>query len=102
MLSFVVLMSCGSQPPPPTSGVPYRLYTHCGVIYADFEGTRYYADPPSSDGNGNPLPGWNNPYDDGTMTVIDANTVLFTDSRGNRAQFSTHPASGIPTIYPCS
>jgi hypothetical protein len=98
MLLFV--LACGQQPPPQNL-VAYRLYTHCGVLYADFQGKRYYADPPVSDGNSNPGPGWGNPDDYGTMTVVDANTVVFTDPAGNRARFTTRPASGIPTIYPC-
>jgi hypothetical protein len=100
MLLAFVLTACG-QAPPPQNGVAYRLYTHCGVLYTKFEGEWYYADPPVSDGSGNPTRGWNNPYDDGTMTRIDAGTILFTDPAGNRARFTTHPAYAIPTILPC-
>ena len=93
--------ACSVEQSKAPNEVAYRLYTHCGVLYADLNGTRYYADPPLSDGSGNPPRAWSNPYDDGTLTVVDANTVVFSDSAGNRAAFTTHPASGIPTIYPC-
>jgi len=81
--------------------VGYRLYTHCGVLYADLNGTRYYADPPLSDGHGDPPRGWGNPFDEGTLTIVDANTIDFNDPARNHARFTTHPASGIPTIYTC-
>jgi hypothetical protein len=99
LLVWLAASACGAQPAP--KSVAYRLYTHCGILYADLYGTRYYADPPVSDGNSNPTRGWGNPYDEGTLTEVDANTVVFTDPAGNRATFRTHPASGIPTIYPC-
>jgi hypothetical protein len=79
----------------------FRLYTHCGIIYADFNGQRFYADPVLGDGNGNPPGGWGNPFDDGTMTLVTATTAVFSDHAGNRAVFSTHPLAGIPTIYMC-
>jgi len=106
-LGTLVTFSCSGggavavTPSPSVVTTAYRLYTHCGVLYLDLNGTRYYADPPVSDGNGNPGPGWGNPFDNGTVTVVDANTVVFTDPSGNRARFTAHPASGIPTIYPC-
>src|SRR5689334_13668570 len=50
--------------------VPYNLYTHCGIDYVQV-GNRYYVvTPPLSDGSGNPPPGWGNPYQPGTLTVI--------------------------------
>jgi hypothetical protein len=79
-----------------------QLYTHCGVLYADFDGKNFYADPILDDGNGNPPNGWGNPYDNGTMTLKDQNTGLFMDGSGHCAWFSTHPRSGIPTIAICS
>ncbi len=99
VIFLVMLSACG--PSQAAAGTPYRLYTHCGVVYADFDGRRFYAEPPAGDGSGNPPPRWGNPYDDGTMTLLDPDTAVFTDPAGNRAVFSTHPARGIPTIYPC-
>jgi hypothetical protein len=82
--------------------VQYNLYTHCGVTYADFDGKRFYADPPLNDGNGNPPRGWANPSDGGFMILRDADTAVFVDGSGHRADFSTHPRSGVPTIRICS
>ena len=58
--------------------VPYNLYTHCGIDYAQV-GNRYYeATPPLSDGSGNPPPGWGNPYQPGILTVISPTQAVFT------------------------
>jgi hypothetical protein len=75
--------------------VPYRLSTHCGIHYTRFEGKWYYADP------ANPHGTWPNPEDIGTMTRIDSDTIVFKDPAGNRAVFTTHPKSPIPTIQGC-
>ena len=101
LVLWLAAAGCGNRHLEAPNGVAYRLYTHCGVLYADLNGTRYYADPPLSDGSANPPRGWGNPFDDGTLTVVDANTVDFKDPAGNHARFSTHPASGTPTIYLC-
>ena len=74
--------------------VPYNLYTHCGIDYAQV-GNRYYeATPPLSDGSGNPPPGWGNPYQPGTMTVISATQAVFTDKAGHRVVFTLVPSGG--------
>jgi hypothetical protein len=90
------------RPTPVGQSIAYRLYTHCGIRYAEFGGTRFYADPPLDDGNGNPPGGWGNPFDDGTLTLVDPASVVFTDSVGNYAVFSTHPHGGVPKIEICS
>ena len=82
--------------------VSYQLDTHCGIRYADFNGKRFYADPPLDDGNGNPPRGWGNPSDDGLLILRDSDTAVFIDLSGNRADFSTHPRSGVPIIEICS
>lgn len=43
-------------------GTPYELLTHCGIREARIGSTYYLADHPLSDGQGNPPPGWGNPY----------------------------------------
>ena len=74
--------------------VPYNLYTHCGIDYAQV-GNRYYeATPPLSDGSGNPPPGWGNPYQPGTVTVISATQAVFTDTAGHRVVFPLVPSGG--------
>jgi hypothetical protein len=103
-----VLAGCESTPSPaappsPTTAagrttspkpVPYNLYTHCGIDYAQV-GNRYYeATPPLSDGSGNPPPGWGNPYQPGTMTVISPTQAVFTDKAGHRVVFTLVPSGG--------
>jgi hypothetical protein len=79
---------------PPPQLVPYNLYTHCGIDYAQV-GNRYYeATPPLSDGSGNPPPGWGNPYQPGTMTVISPTRAVFTDKAGHRVVFTLVPSGG--------
>jgi hypothetical protein len=83
--------------------VPYNLYTHCGIDYAQV-GNRYYeATPPLSDGSGNPPPGWGNPYQAGTLTVISPTQAVFTDTAGHRVVFTLTPsASGRTTAPVCA
>ena len=103
-----VLAGCESTPSPaappsPTTAaatttapkpVPYDLYTHCGIDYAQV-GNRYYeATPPLSDGSGNPPPGWGNPYQPGTMTVLSPTQAVFTDKAGHRVVFTLVPSGG--------
>jgi hypothetical protein len=74
--------------------VPYNLYTHCGIDYVQV-GNRYYeAAPPLSDGSGNPPPGWGNPYQPGTLTVISPTQAVFTDKAGHRVVFTLVPPGG--------
>jgi hypothetical protein len=74
--------------------VPYNLYTHCDIDYVRV-GNRYYeATPPLSDGSGNPPPGWGNPYQAGTLTVISTTQVVFTDKAGHRVVFTLVPSGG--------
>ncbi len=74
--------------------VPYNLYTHCGIDYVQV-GNRYYeATPPLSDGSGNPPPGWGNPYQAGTLTVISPTQAVFTDKAGHRVVFTLVPSGG--------
>ena len=101
-----VLAGCESTsspaaPPSPAAAttmapkpVPYDLYTHCGIDYARV-GNRYYeATPPLSDGSGNPPPGWGNPYQPGTLTVISPTQAVFTDTAGHRVVFTLVPSGG--------
>jgi hypothetical protein len=83
--------TAGTAAPKP---VPYNLYTHCGIDYVQV-GNRYYeATPPLSDGSGNPPPGWGNPYQPGTLTVISPTRAVFTDKAGHRVVFTLVPPGG--------
>jgi len=73
----------------------YQLLTHCGIHYTHFEGSWYYADPPNPPGT------WSNPFDVGTITRIDKDTIVFADAAGNRAVFTAHPTYAIPTLQGC-
>ena len=103
-----VLVACGSAASPAAAPaapkpVPYNLYTHCGIDYARV-GNRYYeATPPLSDGSGNPPPGWGNPYQSGTLTVISPTQAVFTDTAGHRVVFTLVPSGpGRTTARVCS
>jgi hypothetical protein len=71
---------------PTTSGArgkPYRLYTHCGVGWARIDGTFWRATKPLSDGNGNPPPGWADPFQEGTLTMRNRTTAEFSSPAGS-------------------
>jgi hypothetical protein len=63
----------------------YRLYTHCGIEWALIDGAYWHADRPLSDGHGNPPSGWGNPFQDGTLILLDQSTATFTASAGSVA-----------------
>jgi hypothetical protein len=101
------LAACGSQPArlagpalpslasagAHAAAQPYQLYTHCGIDDARI-GDRYFeAVHPLSDGQGNPPPGWGNPYQPGTMTTLSPTTVVFRDRAGHRVQFRLRPGA---------
>lgn len=113
MLVLLVLTACGASPggaatPPANPSVavaqstPYSLYTHCGILSVEVNGHTYYAQPPLGDGSGNPPPGWGNPYDDGTLTMVDVHRAKFRDPAGNTATFTDTPVGATPTIPICS
>ena len=65
---------------------PYQLYTHCGIYEARI-GNRYFeAVHPLSDGQGNPPPGWGNPYQQGTMTLLPPAGAVFRDRACQQAE----------------
>jgi hypothetical protein len=77
--AFVVVVgSCGAHP---AAGKPYELMTHCGIEWANIEGTFWRAEHPLSDGHGNPPPGCGNPFQSGTLTLTGA-TARFTSRAG--------------------
>ena len=82
--------------------VPYDLYTHCGIYYARI-GNRYYAAArPLSDGSGNPPPGWGNPYQAGTMTLVSPTEAVFTDKAGHRVVFDMKPPGAKSIASVCA
>ena len=107
----IVLAACGSGPAAPVttpaapstpaaaataaagSPQPYQLYTHCGIDEARI-GNRYFeAVHPLSDGQGSPPPGWGNPYQQGTMTLLSPAGAVFRDRAGHQVQFRLRPGA---------
>jgi len=100
----VVLAACGSGlasqaalPARPSTAAgpaqPYQLYTHCGIDEARI-GHRYFeAAHPLSDGQGNPPPGWSNPYQQGTMTLLSPAEAVFRDHAGHQVHFRLRPGA---------
>ena len=89
----VALAGCGSSSIPakatakatPMSshaGKPYELYTHCGIEWAKIRGTFWRSTRMLSDGNGNPPPGWGNPFQAGTLTFASPSTAKFSSTAG--------------------
>jgi hypothetical protein len=85
----IVLSACGtttSAARPATSvhrREAYRLYTHCGIHWAKIDGRFWRATRPSSDGSGNPPQGWNNPFEEGTLTFTNPSTAEFSSPAGD-------------------
>ena len=80
-------------------GVPYPvdLYTHCGVFGIDIGGIWFAADPPLVEGAGNPPPGWGNPYQPGTLTLLTADEAVFGDDAGHEVRLrADEPARPAP------
>jgi hypothetical protein len=86
----IVAAGCGSNAtsqspknPNTHAGTAYRLYTHCGIEWARIDGTFWRATHTLSDGNGNPPRGWGNPYQAGTLTMLNPTTADFTSPPGS-------------------
>ncbi|MFF2246566.1 hypothetical protein ACFVTM_20615 [Arthrobacter sp. NPDC058130] len=74
------------------SGVPFALFTHCGIYEARVQDTFFVADRPLDDGQGNPPAGWDNPYQSGTITVTGSQAVFHDDS-GHTVTFHERPGA---------
>ena len=105
-VTFVVAMvvsGCGSgrvvpptlaeqEKPPYAEGVEvgkkydYVLHTHCGIIQAQIDGTRWEADPPLVRDVAAPPPGWGNPWTGGTLRLLSKDKAEFVDG-DDRATF---------------
>lgn len=83
-------VGCGSQMASHASSVaapatsrPYALYTHCGIEWTKIDGTFWRATRRLSDGNGNPPPGWGNPFQRGTLVFLNSTTARFESAAGS-------------------
>jgi hypothetical protein len=86
-------------------GVAYafRLYTHCGLDLpegVDFDSSFWDPVGTASDGNSNPPPGFGNPFDTGTMTLISTNVAEYHGHSGIVFRFTRHPSRSV-VGFPC-
>jgi hypothetical protein len=92
------LVACGGGPATQSAGhvraaatagslQRYQLYTHCGINEARIGNHYFEAVHPLSDGQGNPPPGWGNPYQPGTMTLLSPAMAVFRDQAGHHVRF---------------
>jgi hypothetical protein len=88
-----------AAPPEVGSSRPFDLYTHCGVLGADIDGVWFAADPPLTDGDGNPPDGWGNPYQPGTLTLASSTEAVFRDDAGHEVVLRAVEDSARPR--PC-
>ena len=64
----------------------HEVSTHCGVIWTEFDGRNWVADPPlTGEGNLGPPPGWKGPSEVGTIRLVDEHSALFESRDGNRS-----------------
>ena len=78
---------------PVTVGVRYLyvLRTHCGILSGYFAGRLWRANPPLSDGSGNPPRGWDNPEALGTMRLVSIDLAEFRQNKELVARFTPAP-----------
>jgi hypothetical protein len=112
----IILTACGSGPaaqvtpsarPSATAAAgvgapqPYQLLTHCGIDWARIGNRDFEAVHPLSDGQGNPPPGWGNPSQPGTMTLLSPSRAVFRDHAGHQVYFRLRPGA-TAFSHPCA
>lgn len=89
--------------PAAVAGVDYpiSIYTHCGLDRSriDFDGSFWDPVGETSDGQGNPPAGYDNPYDRGTIRLLPDGTSEFTSSQGVGLRLERF--SGARSFEPC-
>ena len=82
-------------------GIPYALYTHCGINELSIGG-KYFQRVGGSltDGSGNPPMGWGNPYQRGTLRLV-GDIAVFHDEVGHIETFKIRSESAGPLMI-CS
>jgi|SRR3954447_4462738 hypothetical protein len=71
-----------TSPVDSTHGVPFNLYTHCGIEWARIRGTFWRAEHELNDGSGNPPEGWGNPSQAGRLSFQSRRTATFSSTAG--------------------
>jgi len=77
---------------------PVDLYTHCGVLGLDIGGVWFAADPPLVEGPAGPPPGWGDPEQPGTATMLAADRAVFRDDQGHEVPLRADDGARPP---PC-
>jgi hypothetical protein len=74
----------------------FQLFVHCGVLGTRFDGRNWDADPPLTDGSGNPPPGWDENTEEGTMTLVAADRAVFRSASGDKIAAFVPRRPGAP------
>jgi len=80
---------------------PISIYTHCGLDRSriDFDGSFWDPIGETSDGQGNPPAGYDNPYDGGVIRLLADGTGEYTSSQGVLLRLERHNAA--TAFKPC-
>lgn len=86
-----------------TDSQPFELYTHCGLDRSLIEFDDSYWDPtgpgPMSDESGGSPPGFDDPFDRGSISRSGIDTATFVSSAGVRldlVRLDSRPDLGVP------
>ncbi len=85
--------STAPSPAPAGRSFPFDLYTHCGVDEALIEGVYFEADVPQIGVARSAPPGWDNPYQRGTITLLGPDRAVFRDESGHEVWLHSRPGA---------
>ncbi len=85
----------------PIIGVPYlvTVYTHCGLRHVEFDHSDWAISGDLGDGV-NPPPGFGNPVDQGTVTLITHDTATYRSQKGVERRLTRD--AGLPSVQGCA
>lgn len=86
VVAAVAVAGCGGRSQ--VEDRQFTLRTHCGVLSAWVDGRLWLADPPLSDGSGNPPPGWGFNETRGTWRELGQSQAEFRARSGKVAHFT--------------
>ncbi|MDX3190020.1 hypothetical protein PV458_16560 [Streptomyces sp. MN03-5084-2B] len=79
--------------PTPVTLPNFALLTHCGVDEARIGDRFYEAEKPLIGAARSSPPGWDNPYQEGTMTLTSPADAVFRDRLGHEVRFRLRPGA---------
>jgi hypothetical protein len=79
--------------PTPVTLPNFALLTHCGVDEAKIGDRFYQAETPLIGPARSAPPGWDNPYQEGTMTLTSPASAVFRDHLGHEVRFRLRPGA---------